>query len=381
MYYLVPTRALQARDTSTGTSSSSTSSGECVECPATAQQCPVCPTGQVCIQQARTCQSCTKYVCQAQDSLLGSTTPVGGIVGGVIGFLAVAAILGFLYYKFVYRKKHPRLLDDYATSEIELDAEDTETGKYDVLSGSGEKFERPMARRTELSLSVTKNHRLSAYESFMRPQAKYAKRPVNAPRKTNSLGNISAGGNYGPYIDDNQFKRNSVATSISTTNASNILPVAYIPGVTIRPTKNNTQSIYSYETDSVFSEMNGIENALIVADRHGGSQSKGTMTAIKAQPRLVNVTRIDEGDEENGDDDDNVSEESARPGAAVEQGMSHVFRLQEAGADPDSDVDSDIGEIGEIHRATSVRRPEQPPTHLKDNHSGLFVLDIARDNR
>lgn len=325
-------------------------------------------------------------MCQAQDSLLGSTTPIGGIVGGVVGFVAVAAILAFLYYKFVYRKKHPRLPDDYATSEIELDAEDAETGKYDVLSGSGEKFERPTARRTELSGSVTKNHRLSAYESFMRPQAKYAKRPVNGPRKTNSLGNITAGTNYGPYIDDNQFKRNSVATSISTTNASNILPVAYIPGVTIRPTKNNTQSIYSYETDSVFSEMNGIENALIVADRNGGPQSKGTMTAIKVQPRLVNVARIEEGDEENGDDDnddddDHDSEESARPGAATEQGVSHVFRLQEAGADPDSDVDSDIGEIGEIHRATSVRRPEQQPTHLKDNDSGLFVLDIARDNR
>lgn len=358
-----PTRTLRPRD---DVASISTNSAGCVICPTDAQTCPTCGPGEECNQIAATCELCAKYVCVASSSKSGSKSNIGGIVGGVVGGLAVLALVGWVvYYKFI-RKKHPRI-DDLAMSDLEVDPDDSGT-KYDLSLAritilSGEKI-RPPAQRGDLSSSVTKNHRLLAYDSFMRPQTRY----TGQPRKTSGARSNTRAVPYSEGLS----KRNSVATTISTTNALNILPIAYIPGVTVRPTKNNTRSIYSYETELVFSDINGIENALI-ADR---AQPKLTMTAIRAQPKLVNVARIDEDDE----DDEHWAE--AQKNESVEIG-THNFLNATLESD-DSDVDSDIGEI---NRATSTRRPERGDTEppglidLERHDSGSFILDIARDKQ
>lgn len=363
-------------------------------CPTEAVTCPLCPEGQECYQQARTPTTCAKYVCVDKESDSLSSVSVGGIVGGVIGGLVALAAIALAYYFFVYRKRHPPLSDDVAMSEMDTGSQVTGDATL------GEKLERPVARRVGLANSVTKQHRLLAYDSFMRPQARYNKR--NGPGSARTVRT-----DLSPYGDSDMTKRNSMATTISTTNASNILPVAYIPGVTIRPTKNNTRSLYLYESELIFSDMNAIENASIVADRN----QKGTMTAIRAQPRLVNVARIEEEDE-NGNENENENEDASGSGNGVENGNQNQNQNQngsghenqngvpndngensawtwpkdlsentvlytvnttvEADSDVDSDVDSDIVEIG---RATSTRRPRDVESE-EDQKSGSFILNI-----
>lgn len=414
-----PTLKLRPRDAASSTTYETDSNGNLI-C-SSQPTCPVCPEGQECYQQALTPTSCARYVCVDKESSSGLSVPVGGIVGGVIGGLFLVAALAAAYYLFVYRKKHPKLADDLPLSEFDAQGADL-TGHLAGDSHLGEKMERPAALRAGLSNSVTKNHRLLAYESFMRPQARYTKRTAGGRPGANSApnggpGSIGSAGAPGSsvYNDNDMSKRNSVATTISTTNASNILPIAYIPGVTIRPTKNNTRSIYSYDTDLVFSDMNAIENASIVADRANANQ-KSTMTAIRAQPKLVNVARIDEDDEDEDDDveshrdiddldDTDAWDDHIAKDLSVGTALYTVNTLSvngqptsEGESDPDSDVDSDIVEIG---RATSTRRPREvlvdvnnsgnlinldQDQHLDHDHdqdqdqdqeSGSFILDIS----
>lgn len=408
--FITPTPVLRPRAESSSTTSYSTNSDGCVVCPSETASCPDCPSGQECNLKAQTCLTCPEYVCVDVESKSdSSSTPIGGIVGGVVGGVAVILLVLFLYYFLVYRKRHPRLQDDLDLGESNYEGMDS----LGTISSAGEKGERPVALRTQLASSVTKNHRLSSYESFMRPPG-YNKRGGSragaaSGGRTGSL-SVLSGTNSGssPYGDNDMSKRNSVATTISTTNASNILPIAYIPGVTIRPTKNNTRSIYLYDTDSVFSDFAGIDNALIVQEK-SGAHAKGTMTAIRAQPKLVNVERIEEDIEEEDEGELTDSKETfaeepnkswATSNFSSDSGIHNEFEAiapdtlqwsdkqvdeaEHTDVDSDSDVDSDIGEI---HRATSTRRTKAQEEEIEVYHdidnasvndSGSFVLDIGR---
>lgn len=444
------TLPIEKRDSSSSSSSYPTDANGCVICPNTPLSCPKCKKGEECQQRTPTCHSCTSYYCAPVDGSSSSSTPVGGIVGGVVGGVVLIALLavGFWYYKYVYRKKYPVSLD--GSDDVMMDGMDDASeyeGKEDItsdsatspggtrpVSGAGaaaglnSTSEKPPQRRANSNRDMKARRRLSSYESFTRPKTRYARK--NSPSQIDLqqrrerqrqiadqanrlLGTGPAGNSGGVYLDP-LLNRNSVATLISTTNASNILPIAYIPGVTVRPTKNNTRSIYLYESDSIFSDLNTIENASIIGDvqraNNAGMSSvqtgvareeptdgaSGTMTAIKAQPRLVNVDRIDEEEEEESDDDRDMLYQDDLGGMFV--GLTNHFRLAEQFGDAhsrdtmesdDSDVDSDIGEIT---RATSVKRPTRNHEVLLDiaaphgesgspvaSTNGSFILDVEMD--
>lgn len=303
------------------------------------------------------------------------------------------------------------------------------------------------------SAPTHRNKRLSSYESFTKPTIRAAllarkKAAAGGGHMVGGVGNTggsvsgvhdSGVGILGGLANQNYLEssnRNSVATSISTTNASNILPIAYIPGVTVRPTKNNTRSIH-IDLESLFSDLVTIENASIIGAESttskNNSQSNATMTAIKAQPRLVNVDKIDEEDDESSDEDRRGAElddvDSALVASSIEQGsrtpgLVHVatmtqvtqvtrpsglnqVRQEEEDDEEDEDEDEDGDElsdedsdIGEITRATSLRRPRvqgtgvgagvgvegfERPVRRGDRMSvrsddGSFVLDVEIDN-
>ncbi|KAF7999979.1 hypothetical protein HF325_005828 [Metschnikowia pulcherrima] len=339
-------------DSSTGSTAYSTDSSGCVVCPSTAGLCPQCPSGQECNLTSRTCKACPEYTCvKSSSSKAISNVQVGGIVGGVVGGVVVLALALFLYYMLIYRKKHPKLA---GLDEINYEME-SQAG--DGVSDMGEKSTGQIWRKPKTADSL-RTSRLCGRQELQRV----------------------------PYTSDLQ-KRHSVATSVSTDNASNILPIAYIPGVTIRPTKNNTRLIFSYDTESVFSDFTGLDAALIQERDH----AKNTMTAVKVQPRLVNVARIDEIAEED-EEDEKMDNDT----------LYWNLGLHTAANDSDSDVDSDIGEI---KRATSTRRPHQGVLASengdfeperddfdgyesaddgnqddRDDGSKSFVLDIARES-
>lgn len=390
-----------------------TNADGCLDCPNTIDPCPTCEKGMVCHQISRTCNQCPKNICVKNTSPTTPSGKIGGIVGGVVGGVVVILIILaiYLYYKCVYVKKRQEYEDEMPMDEYKIDPDESDVSPSQRETLSSGEAERPQARRTDLSNSVLRNKRLSTYDSFMRPQARYA-RPTARGGVRGGRGGRGMRGRMRAGSHTNLSKRNSIATTISTTNASNILPVAYIPGVTVRPTKNNTKSIYSYETDLIFSDIHGIDNASIVAaERQNQQNNKGTMTAIRAQPKLINIARIEEGDEdepqEEGDSSfrndmtwDIQSSGTRVPPSQIGEELEGEGRLSpfedaneiaeenENPSEPDLDVDSDIGEInqakgGKIPQAQNSETPHEilidlenaPPEDLTE---GLFILDIGK---
>ncbi|KAK6465819.1 hypothetical protein DFJ63DRAFT_310902 [Scheffersomyces coipomensis] len=498
-----PTKVLHRRADETATETSSqdypTDSKGCLVCPTTVGTCPSCTGNTVCQQRTLTCHQCPEFYCAPADNGTSKSVPIGGIVGGVIGFIVICGLLaGYYYYNYVYRKKHPALMSDDDMSYDEdgnpIDDDDQAMMMNDIHDGdlddddhsdykgidpnnvgntsssannssasdsfinggnntnsTNQNLEKPVTRRTNsggiiANPSAAKSkarRRLSSYESFTKPQ--YRNKANNANNKggnTKQMNqalqaaqrrarqreivlraneqqqqqqqnqNQQSSLEHSVYLDSNSSNRNSVATSFSTTNASNILPIAYIPGVTVRPTVNNTRSIYSYDSESLFSDLNTIENASIIGDVRrsqfdssttlapgsgasgpnsnnsssdevnsgSSSDNSGTMTAIKAQPRLVNVDRIEEEEEEEVTDDEDDDESLDNEGtfrsdtdgdykklggdSTMNNSTSNIntstltnFIInEEDDDDEDSDVDSDIGEIT---RATSVRKKKR----------------------
>ncbi|KAK6459151.1 uncharacterized protein RJT20DRAFT_132295 [Scheffersomyces xylosifermentans] len=411
-------------------------------CPAISD-CPKCKGNEVCQQRGSSPTSCAENYCAPPaDDGNSKSTPIGGIVGGVIGGVVVLALLAALYYyKFYYSKNPPALDDvmmdglgpeaddisDYAVSKLDSVNENPKLSpNKETFSSDGTLVERPQARRLNSNNAAKSKKRLSSYESFTKPsKVKTAASVAAAQRRArqrqivnqaNAANSINSSGNHGNiYADPRSTHRNSVATSIASTNASNILPIAYIPGVTVRPTINNTRSIYSYDEDSVFSDLNTIENASIVGDVSKNNSPRAdtsanneeevaneTMTAIKAQPRLVNVARIEEEAEDEDDDDDEDDDITDEEDYSADYddneapfkndsliggqktlsnntsnnnlNTTTLSNMHSVDDESDSDVDSDIGEIT---RATSVRKkPSQISQESTLTPDREVLLDI-----
>ncbi|KAI5968659.1 hypothetical protein CANMA_002094 [Candida margitis] len=266
-------------------------------------------------------------------------------------------------------------------------------GSNGAAAGSAALERPPMRRVLSGEARAKAKRRISSYESFTRPNALKSKskqqqqlaaqqrrarqqkivKQANLQQQQQQQQQQQPQQNLQPHqqIYSNHSHRSSVATSIS--NASNILPIAYIPGVTVRPSKNNTGSLYSYDSESLFSDLNTIENASIVGDNvvasHGQGQAVGaapggsngngasangnsaTMTAIKAQPKLVNVDKIEEEEEEDDEEEEDWNRE-ADDSFDIVPHPGYGTKSMRYDSD-DSDVDSDIGQIT---RATSVKK-------------------------
>lgn len=384
---LMPSRILFARETD---------SNGCIVCPTTASLCPACPNGQVCELKSQTCDTCSEYICVTNDNGGSSSVPIGGIVGGVVGGVFLLGIIGALYwyYKYIYSKNAPQLSDDSDDIMMQSTGKDGDESIYPIsnmesqfadpnsLPLPNEFQEKPVAARAPNNKTAK---RISSYDSFTKHKKAYptknrtAKETAALQRRERQRqialqANKNLQGLQG--FDDPANRRNSIATTVSTSNASNILPIAYIPGVTVRPTKNNTRSVYSFDSDSVFSDLNTIENASIVGDVMRANNNSevmltpvpnSTTTAIKAQPKLVSVDKIEEENEDHYDDSDIDIDTTLE--SSLDTSYSHkiissssnfnnltqVSDTIEESSD-DSDIDSDMENIT---RATSLRHPKK----------------------
>ncbi|CAN3357393.1 hypothetical protein DICA3_F00496 [Diutina catenulata] len=339
-----------------------------------------CSDGEDCSYSVLTCDSCPKVVCQPQETSNSSkSTPVGAIAGGVVGGVVVIAVLGLIYWLIRrHRKNNPINLDeDEKDDDSEYCISNIDSHNGDGMASSSNEATMYSEKPASKTTPKPRSKRISSYDSFTKPtypgaakrnQAAQARRE----RQRQIVKQANAQLNPSYNNEANPSYRNSMATSVSTGNASNILPIAYIPGVTVRPTKNNTRSIYSSESESIFSDLNTIENASIIGDvirANNTAQAAtlaptgdSTMTAIKAQPRLVNVDKIEEEDESDDDvytshDISSSSQFTAPTPTFITPTHGSNYSNATIDEESDSDVDSDIGEIT---RAASLRRPKAP---------------------
>ncbi|KAK4861831.1 hypothetical protein LT330_003866 [Penicillium expansum] len=79
----------------------------CKQCGTTSPACPSCPDGSICTMTAPSCDECatTKCVATSTNPPTSGGTDTGAIAGGVIGGVAAIALIVFLIWWFVIRKK------------------------------------------------------------------------------------------------------------------------------------------------------------------------------------------------------------------------------------------------------------------------------------
>lgn len=143
--------------------------------------CPECPSGQTCGFTIQSCTECPKAFCRSDGSNSGSSgsskshdgPSAGPIAGGVIGGVIVIAVITYLVWRFLIKPKRASRLDDRHTSIYEADAN-----------------------------------------------------PARGVEKNNSTGHGRRASTHTVH---------SIASTVLT-RASNIIQIAYIPGVTNRAT-------------------------------------------------------------------------------------------------------------------------------------------------
>jgi protein OPY2 len=158
----------------------------CVVCPTNPPSCPACKSDEVCRQTVASCTSCASASC-VKASLSGITSTsststnkgpnVGAIVGGVIGGCIGISIMAFLIWKYILkgRRHHIEPEQEYFDEEDDI---------------APEKLQEP--------------------GSFIR-----MREAVSSRASTHTVGSLA---------------------STVLTRASNIIQIAYIPGVTNRST-------------------------------------------------------------------------------------------------------------------------------------------------
>lgn len=378
---------------------STTGADGCVSCPTEGITCPPCPPKYECQLRLGTCKTCPLVSCERQElEESRSSSLIGGAVGGAC---AAAVLLALAVFALVYRKRRARafLVDDAEySSDKTADPHDLapphERGgdreKLGLLRNTSLKTaaNATPARSMRLGSAASLRRRLLSYELFTRPQNRRTRLGGSAggssarlARQQQVVANANAS-MFSHTLPTNTLSfRHSVATTVLTTNASNILPIAYIPGVTVRPNAQNTRLLFSND-DSVdddddeylvFSDLNTISNASIVQGESPAPMRPGLRPG--AQPRIVNVARIEEEEEEEEEEDDEEVDDEE------EEELESDQDTEEKG-DLDLDVDSDIGQIvmatgqGDAAAAAAGERLLVAPSD-----TGLFVFDVEMERR
>ncbi|KAK9321871.1 hypothetical protein V1517DRAFT_158428 [Lipomyces orientalis] len=178
----------------------------CITCPSSLPSCPNCAADEQCQLTLQTCSSCPTTSCvkkyssgsptsspsSSETGSSGSTsTPIGAIVGGTVGgFVFVCAIVALLF--FFFRRRRARLLGAAGGTMTD-----------DSLDGDEKASHRPDDTRPR-SVATSGHYRNDNM--------------VDARQSTHTVASIA---------------------SSAITRASNVIPIAYIPGVINRSNPNS----------------------------------------------------------------------------------------------------------------------------------------------
>ena len=91
----------------------------CVQCPPTTPTCPTCKKSEICSLVPQTCDECQHMTCISNPAPAPSQgkSSIGAIAGGVVGGIAAIALIVFLVWRFWIKKRR-------AEQELELEHEE-----------------------------------------------------------------------------------------------------------------------------------------------------------------------------------------------------------------------------------------------------------------
>jgi hypothetical protein len=111
----------------------------CVQCETQAPSCAAlkCGSGEICVQTPPSCDYCASVNCRPDPSLGGSSnsgkTNVGAIAGGVVGGVAFIAILVFVIWKFCLKGKRQQY-DEGDWQEVDMSQQPEKVEENDFAS-------------------------------------------------------------------------------------------------------------------------------------------------------------------------------------------------------------------------------------------------------
>lgn len=259
----------------------------CVICPEV-PTCPACAADEICQLTTQSCNSCPQTYCQkvsvsptnatpiptstfTSTSSSSSSLSIGPIIGGVVGGLIAILVAVFLVWWFYVRPRR--------NNNIRLSTATTNT-TITTRDGTNSAYEKNGLSGIFYSAGDQNSHYLD-----------------NGPIEPHHQQHIPIVSRSSSNLQPPLFNNRETTISVSTTSlnrSSNIIPVAYIPGVTTRANLDslNTNTLYGGRM-SIASNDYRASTAVI---------SAATMTAIQAHPNLVDIEHSDNDADELGSD-------------------------------------------------------------------------------
>ncbi|CCF59493.1 hypothetical protein KAFR_0H00830 [Kazachstania africana CBS 2517] len=379
-------------------SNSTSSSGDsCVVC-TDSVSCPTCGENEYCVMTALTCNECPTTYCATKsssslDTLSNSTTTstsasstsrssstsktnnnpkiIGGVFGGIFGISLVVLFLAYQWYwKPKYRKSDSKLLDAKSSADLEL-ADDEEDDDFDDFDDDEEE-EVP----SNMGNFQSNTNGTTAIKTMTMPPPHQ-----QAVRRTTLM---------------NPGDRRSTTSTIRT-KASNILPIAYIPGVTStglnRPRKFASSnlnvagdvrshitlgsSILDFEEEGendMVDETNKYTNRQNTSKvREKKASQDNLTTAIKARPKLVEIT--EEMNEEDQEEQENFILRDTIEDIREVTGTTDLISLsREYNGDEDQNSLNDDGSfLLDLEIPDSLRDTSKPDRNVKDPEANVNV--------
>lgn len=246
----------------------STQSNGCVSCPAV--KCPDCGDNYYCVMTSLTCTQCPITYC-ARKSVLSSSTShksnkgaiAGGVVGGVVGGLLIVAFI--IYYFRRSKKKNSQK----ATLHEDL-FEDGKAGSYYDIGGNGYTDED----NDLFGLDEYDSTRNKTEGNYFTTTGGNTLRSSNI-EKDDVLGVLPLSHDV---LGKNKKRKNDETSSVSTGNASNIIPVGYIPGIKsngLRGLKTNSKKKIPEELKSHYTL-----GSSILGDMHDDDVPQGRLDTL-----------------------------------------------------------------------------------------------------
>ncbi|CAI4925680.1 ANL_collapsed_G0057450.mRNA.1.CDS.1 [Saccharomyces cerevisiae] len=333
---------------STATSSTSATRGSdgCVVCDSTAS-CPVCASGEYCVMTSLTCDKCPSTYCAKQsDSQLSSLSSSSSsssssnsnektslIVGFTVGIVGGAMLIALVALYFINKRYWKPKRQKNKALKLE-EASQSYGNEEEYFDDEDDEDEDDEDEDDEDDGGMRKDESHTLFNTSLVPPT------LNVP------GNRSS-------------------ASTTRTRASNILPIAYIPGVTSGLSTDKLQSklrssskrqnaagdIRSHITLGS-SILDGLDDE---DDEHNQVLNKDAddnlITAIRAKPKLVQIAE-EESDKEIQDLD--VIEEQTEA-----DDLSHMAKSEASHGDNDEDDDEEGSFILDLEIPESIRESTQ----------------------
>lgn len=289
-----------------------TDSSGCVVCASMDPTCPSCPDGEQCVLTIQTCTQCPQTVCQSIDGKSGTQTDSsnGVSVGGITGGVigGVAVLLLCLFAFYFLYYKKKVAFNRVRQKEYYFDDD----------------------------VEINFHHR---------------------PHDPSEL--------------EKPAQRTSMATTMFT-RASNIIPIAYIPGVTIgKNSRDSTVTVDSQDTGGDrFSKVSIVGNPSL------------TTTAIRATPKLVNVTGSRHHQDLSHDAEPRAGLDGVPSTAVNAQQLGGVrsVRIDRQRKPTFAPIDDDLIEEVEEDDSQSVITKRDQSTVLTEDYDPFIVDDDEQDS-